>query len=83
MDVPLQLSTLTIPSLIYAVVLRRRGTPSREIFMNLGWRSARPITFLWSLCIVIVLGAGAWVAFQQVPPEVVEDPKSMSASTPA
>ncbi len=46
MPVPLQLIILTIPSLIYAVVLRRPGTPSREILRNLDWRSARPITFL-------------------------------------
>jgi len=59
MGVPLQLIILTIPSLIYAVVLRRRGTPAREILSNLGWRPARRIRVLGSLCIVILLGAGA------------------------
>lgn len=74
MDIPLQLIVLSTPSLIYLVVRRRRGDEWREILKKLGWRGAPLITFLWSLGIVLVLGAAGWLAFQQVPPEILEDP---------
>ena len=80
MDLPLQLIVLSVPSLIYVAVRRRRGEKRNEVFRKIGWQGSRPIYFLWSLGVTIVAGGLGWLAFQTVPPDVLQDPNiSISA----
>jgi len=74
MDLPLQLIVLSIPSLIYVAVRRRRGEKWSQVLGKIGWQGSRPIFFLWSLGAVIVVGGLGWLAFQTVPSEVLQDP---------
>jgi membrane protease YdiL (CAAX protease family) len=74
MDLPLQLIVLSIPSLIYVAVHRRRGEKWNEVFGKIGWQGSRPIYFLWSLGVMIIAGGLGWLAFQAVPSEVLQDP---------
>jgi hypothetical protein len=72
--VPLQLILFSIPSIIYAVVQRRRGMEWRPIFERLGLQGSRPVYFLWTLGVTLVTGALGWVAFSRIPPEIFTDP---------
>ena len=74
MDLPLQLIVLSIPSLIYVAVRRRRGEKGNEVLRKIGWQGSRPIYFLWSLGVIILVGGLGWLAFQAVPSEVLQDP---------
>jgi membrane protease YdiL (CAAX protease family) len=74
MDLPLQLIMFSIPSLIYIAVRRRLGENWNEIFRKIGWQGSRPIYFLWSLGVMIIVGGLGWLAFQAVPSEVMQDP---------
>jgi membrane protease YdiL (CAAX protease family) len=74
MDLPLQLIVLSIPSLIYVAVRRRRGENWRDVFGKIGWQGSRPIYFLWSLGVIILVGGLGWIAFQAVPSDVLQDP---------
>ena len=74
MDLPLQLIVLSIPSLIYVAVRRRRREKWKEVFEKIGWQGGRPIYFLWSLGVIIIVGGLGWLAFQAVPSEVLQDP---------
>jgi len=74
MDLPLQLIVLSIPSLIYVAVHRRRGEKWNDVFGKIGWQGSRPIYFLWSLGVMIIAGGLGWLAFQAVPSEVLQDP---------
>ena len=74
MDLPLQLIVLSIPSLIYVAVRRRRGEKWGQVFGKIGWQGSRPIFFLWSLGAVMVVGGLGWLAFRTVPAKVLQDP---------
>ena len=74
MDLPLQLIVFSIPSLIYIAVRRRLGENWNEVFRKIGWQGSRPIYFLWSLGVMIIVGGLGWLAFQAVPSEVMQDP---------
>ena len=74
MDLPLQLIVLSIPSLIYATVRRRRGEKWNEVFEKIGCQGCRPIYFLWSLGVIILVGGLGWLAFRAVPSDVLQDP---------
>jgi len=74
MDLPLQLIVLSIPSLIYVAVHRRREEKWNEVFRKIGWQGSRSIYFLWSLGVMIIAGGLGWLAFQAVPAEVLQDP---------
>jgi membrane protease YdiL (CAAX protease family) len=74
MDLPLQLIVLSIPSLVYVAVRRRRGEKWNEVLRKIGWQGSRPIYFLWSLGAIVVVGGLGWLAFQAVPSEVLQDP---------
>jgi membrane protease YdiL (CAAX protease family) len=72
MDLPLQLILLSLPSLVYIAVRRRRGEKWNRVFRKIGWRGSRPVYFLWSLGVIVVAGGLGWLAFQTVPPDVLE-----------
>jgi membrane protease YdiL (CAAX protease family) len=74
MDLPLQLIVFSIPSLVYIAVHRRCGEKWDEVFRKIGWQGSRPIYFLWSLGVIILVGGLGWLAFQAVPSEVLQDP---------
>ena len=74
MEFPIQLVVLTSPSVLYMVVRRFRAAPWKEIFTNLGWRSARLRDFLLSLGVTALTGVFGWLAFQFIPAYVLEDP---------
>ena len=74
MDLPLQLIVLSIPSLIYIAVRRRRGEKWNQVFRTIGWQGSRPIYFLWSLGVMIIVGGLGWLAFQTVSSEILQDP---------
>ena len=74
MELPLQLIVLTVPSLVYVAVRRWRGERWDEVLGKIGWRGSRPVYFLWSLGVVIVVGGLGWLAFQAVPAEVLQNP---------
>ena len=74
MDLPLQLIVLSIPSIISVAVRRRRGEKWKDVFEKIGWQGSRPIYFLWSLGVIILVGGLGWLALQAVPSEVLQDP---------
>ena len=74
MDLPLQLIVLSLPSLIYIVIRKRRGDKWNEVFEKIGCQGSRPIYFLWSLCVIILVGGLGWLAFQAVPTNILQDP---------
>ena len=74
MDLPLQLIVFSIPSLIYIAVHRRRGEKWNEVLEKIGWQGSRPIYFLWSLGVIVLVGGLGWLAFQAVPADVLQDP---------
>ena len=74
MDLPLQLIVLSIPSLIYVAVRNRRGEKWRDVFEKIGWQGSRPIYFLSSLGVIILVGGLGWLAFQAVPANILQDP---------
>jgi hypothetical protein len=61
MDLPLQLIVLSIPSLAYVAVRRRRGEKWNQAFRKIGWQGSRPIYFLWSLGVTIIAGGLGWL----------------------
>ena len=73
-DLPLQLIVLSIPSLIYVALRRRRGEKWRDIFGKIGWQGSRPIYFLWSLGVIILVGGLGSLAFRAVPSDVLQNP---------
>jgi hypothetical protein len=79
MDLPLQLIVLSIPSLIYVAVRRRRGEKGNEVLRKIGWQGSRPIYFLWSLGVILIAGGLGWLAFQTVPSPLLRRPISISS----
>lgn len=74
MDLPLQLIVLSIPSLIYVAARKRRGEKWRDVFGKIGWQVSRPIYFLWSLGVIILVGGLGWLALRAVPGDILQDP---------
>jgi membrane protease YdiL (CAAX protease family) len=75
MDLPLQLIVLSIPSLIYIAIRKRRGDKWNEVFEKIGCQGSRPIYFLWSFGVIIFVGGLGWLAVQAVPSGVLQNPK--------
>lgn len=74
MNLPVQLLVFSIPSFVYIAVLKRRGEMWSEIFRKIGWQGSRPVHFLWGLGVMIITGGLGWLAFQAIPPAVLQDP---------
>jgi len=74
MDMPVQLLVFSIPSLIYLALSRRKGRPLTEALERLGWQGSRPVHYGWAIGVTLLVGASGWLAFQNVPPEVLQDP---------
>jgi membrane protease YdiL (CAAX protease family) len=74
MELPLQLILFSIPSLIYITVRRLRGERWNEVFRKIGWQGSRPVYFIYSLGVMIVVGGLGWLAFRSVPLAVLQDP---------
>ena len=74
MDLPLQPILLSIPSIIYIAVRRSRRENWKEILGKLGWKVNRPVYFIWSLGVVIIVVGLGWLALQSVPSDVLDDP---------
>lgn len=74
MEIPLQLILLSIPTIIYILFHKSRGENRNQIYKNVGWRSFRPEYILWSLAVAGLTGGLGWLAFQLIPPEVLQSP---------
>jgi membrane protease YdiL (CAAX protease family) len=74
MDIPLQPILLSIPSIIYIAVRRHRGENWKEVLGKIGWKGSRPVYFLWSLGVVIIVAGLGWLALQTVPSDALNDP---------
>jgi membrane protease YdiL (CAAX protease family) len=74
MTIPLQLVVLTIPTLVYVAIHRWRGGKWSETFENVGWKTCRPVCFLWGLGVTILTGGLAWLAFRFIPSAVLQSP---------
>ena len=72
--VPVNLILLGLPVLVYAVVLRRRGRPRKEILDRLGLRSASLENYVWVLGILAIVGVLAVWATRSVPEAVLRSP---------
>jgi uncharacterized protein len=72
--IPLQLFLLSLPSIIYIIVLRRRAASWREAFSRVGWVGGPPVWYLWALGATLILGLLGFFAFQQIPPEILDHP---------
>ena len=72
--VPVNLILLGLPLLVYALVLRRRGKPGKEILDRLGLRFASPENYAWALGILLLTGALAVWATRSIPEEVLRSP---------
>lgn len=67
MNIPLQLIILSLPSLIYVVVRRRRGEKRNEVFEKVGWRGCPLGYFLWALGAMVLVSGLAWLALNLNP----------------
>jgi membrane protease YdiL (CAAX protease family) len=74
MTIPLQLIVFTTPTLVYVVIHRWRGGKWSEAFEDVGWKTSRPIYFLWGLGVAILTGGLAWLAFRFIPSAVLQSP---------
>jgi len=74
MNIPLQLVVLSLPSLIYIAIHRRRGKKWNEVFEKVGWQGCPRIYFLWGLGVMVLVGGLGGLAFRLVPQEVFQDP---------
>ena len=74
MNIPLQLIILSIPSIIYIAVQRRRGKKWGEVMGDIGWQSCELKYYLWGIGIAILLGGLSWLALRFVPLYVLQDP---------
>lgn len=74
MDLPLQLIVVSIPSLVFITVLRRRGEKWSKVLEKIGWQGSRPVYFLLALGAMIIVGWLGWLALQVAPAEVLQDP---------
>ena len=74
MNIPLQLILLSIPSVIYLAVQKRREKKWGEVLGHIGWKSSKLKYYLWSLGVVILVAGLGWLALQLVPEDVLLDP---------
>jgi membrane protease YdiL (CAAX protease family) len=73
MNVPIQLVILSMPSLVLVAVYHWRvGVSWRDSFTKAGWRGSKPIYYLWSLGVVMIIGLLAWLAMRIIPPELFQ-----------
>jgi CAAX protease family protein len=73
MEFPVQLVVMSIPSLILVAIYRwRLGASWKDSFSKVGWRVSKPIYFLWSLAVLLVIGLLAWLAIRIIPPELFQ-----------
>jgi len=72
---PAQLILLSIPSLVYFTIHRRRGEKWRNVLENLGLKGCEGIYFLEGLGVVVVFGGGLlWLILRVVPSNLLESP---------
>ena len=72
---PLQLMILSIPSIIYIAVFRRRGKKWSEVLEKIGWQGCTPHYFLVSLGVLALVGGLGLLVFRYVvPQEVFQEP---------
>ena len=74
MNIPLQLIILSIPSIIYIAIQKRRENKWSEILRNIGWQNCEKKYYLWGTGIVILIGVLGWLALQLVPQDVLQNP---------
>jgi membrane protease YdiL (CAAX protease family) len=86
MEIPIQLFVFSIPSLILVAIYRWRvGETWKRAFSKVGWQGSKPIYFLWSLVVLVVIGGLAWLVMKFIPPELFQSDHvniSNYASTP-
>ena len=73
MNIPLQLILLSIPSVIYLAVQKRREKKWGEVLGQIGWKSSKLKYYLWSIGVVIFVVGLGWLALQLVPQDVLRD----------
>lgn len=74
---PLQLMLLSVPSIVYIAVLRRRGKEWSEVLGKIGWQGCTPHYFLVALGVSALLGGLGWLTFQYfVPQDVLQEPNA-------
>lgn len=73
-EFPLQLVILSVPALLYLVVLRHRREPWKIAFLKIGWQSSDPVNYLLSLITLIIMGGLGWLALRIVPAQILQDP---------
>lgn len=71
---PAQLILLSIPSLIYFTIHRRRGEKWRNVLENLGLKGCKGIYFLEGLGVVVAFGGLLWLVLRVVPSNLLENP---------
>ena len=72
--IPIQPILFSIPSIIYLVFQQRLGESLGEIITKIGWQGSRPVHYLWSLVVTLIIGALGWIVFRTVPAEIFGDP---------
>jgi uncharacterized protein len=72
MELPLQLIVLSLPSLLYLAVRRRRGDGWPAIFTNLGWTSGKGRDYLAALSVFFVLAALGRLATAFIPADLLQ-----------
>jgi uncharacterized protein len=86
MEIPIQLFVFSIPSLILVAIYRWRvGETWKSAFSKVGWQGSKPIYFLWSLVVLVVIGGLAWLVMKFIPPELFQSDRvniSNYAATP-
>ena len=73
MELPTQLIIFALPSLIYAIVQRRRQMTWPEIFSRLGLQNSSARYYLWGLAGAAILGGLTWFAFRLIPEAVFQN----------
>ena len=74
MNIPALLIILTLPSLIFLAVHRRKGGAWRDGLDHIGWQWPQPVGWLWGGGVLALIGLLGWLALRFVPTDILQDP---------
>lgn len=76
MEIPIMLIIFSLPSIIYMIVLARRGTPFSEARKNVGWTLCTGKDLLYAAAVFVAVAIIAFIALKFIPAALLEGASS-------